>query len=394
MSFETPIGIVPRLTIAFAAVAILAVVANDVSEHGGSLIRTIEEGYTAAPADEGQAEIDALPASLDLLQRSALARAELDDAGREARFAEALTAFSSARESYRATVAATVGAVTVAELEGASDSHAGLAADFVRAADSRRRLVREIAGELASLDSRIGALLERTLKAFGQVGSREYLVEAGRLLDEMERQVAGLVVPQAQRTNAARALARNEAALAAILRDYEQSFVRLESRDWFQRMQNDLRRAVRLRELLARIDGQQAARVDDLGVSFGALSAQIRRTTARFETAQAIASARRRSDDALSAISQQEERQRTLIAWLSVCILLLLLATSVNTVISVVRPVRRLLSATRRMADGALDVSVPRGGIRNRQLAVSFNHLGQLAARSPRAPYPTSRGEK
>ncbi len=382
MSFETPIGIVPRLTIAFAAVAILAVVANDVSEHGGTLIRTIEQGYSATPADEGQIEADALPASLELLQRSALARAEIDEAGREARFAEALTAFASARESYRATLAPTLGPAPLNELDAASDAHAGLAADLVRAADSRRRLVREIAAELASLDARIGALLERTLRVFGQAGSREYLVEAGRLLDEMERQAAGLVVPQAQRTNAARALSRNEAALAGILHDNEQSFVRLESRDWFQRMQNDLRRTVRLRELLARIDSQQVVRIDELGASFGALSAQVRRATARFETARAIASARRRSDDALSAISQEEERQRTLIAWLSGCILLLLLATSINTVVSVVRPVRRLLSATRRMAEGALDVSVPRGGIKELdQLAVSFNHMAeQLAA--------------
>ena len=381
MSFETPIGIVPRLTIAFAAVAILAVVANNVSEHGGTLIRTIEQGYTAS-AVEGQAEADVLPASLELLQRAALARAELDDAGREARYAEALTAFTSARESYRTMLAPTLGAAMLAELDTASVAHAGVAADFIRVADARRRLVREIAAELASLDARVGALLERTLKVFGQIGSREYLVEAGRLLDEMERHVAGLAVPQAQRANSARALARNNAALAAILRDNEQSFVRLEGRNWFQRMQGDLRRAVRLHDLLRRIDGEQATRVDDLGASFGALSAQIRRTTAQFEKARAIASVRRQSDDALSAISLQEDRQRTLIAWLSICILLLLLATSINTVVSVVRPVRRLLSATQRMAAGALDVSVPRGGIKELdQLAVSFNHMAeQLAA--------------
>jgi len=382
ISFETPIGIVPRLTIAFAAVAILAVVANDVSEHGGDLIRTIERDYAESPAENGHPEADALPASLELLQRSALARAELDESGRATRYAEALVAFGSARVAYQAALTPTLDAAALTELDAASAAHATLAADLVRASDSRRRLVREVAAELASLDLRIGALLDRTLKAFGQVGSREYLVEAGRLLDDMERQIGTLAVPQAQRANAARALARNEAALAAILRDNEQSFVRLEGRDWLVRMQKDLGRVVRLRQLLARIDGEQAARIEEFGASFGALSAQIRRATARFETARAIASARRRSDDALSEISQQEERQRTLIAWLSVCILLLLLATSINTVISVVRPVRRLLSATKRMAAGALDVSVPRGGIKELdQLAVSFNHMSeQLAA--------------
>ena len=81
ISFETPIGIVPRLTIAFAAVAILAVVANDVSEHGGTLIRTIERGYAEAPPDGGHVEADALPASLELLQRTALARGFVEGRG-------------------------------------------------------------------------------------------------------------------------------------------------------------------------------------------------------------------------------------------------------------------------------------------------------------------------
>lgn len=380
MSFEKPIGIVPRLTIAFAAVAILAVVANDVSENGGTLIRTIEQGYAAPPAGEG--EVEALPASLDQLQRLALARAELAEPGREARYLEAVAEFAAARESYRAALAPSVGATALDELEAVSAAHAALAAEFVRVSDSRRRLVREIAAELASLDARIAAQLDRTQKAFGQVASREYLVEAGRLLEDMGRQAAALALPLAQRTAVARGLARDQVALSAIFRNNEQGLVRLENREWFQRLQNDLQRVERLQGLLARIDLQQAGRVDGFGASFAALSSQIRRTTARFESARAIAVARQRSDDALIALSQEEDRQRTLTGWLSVCILLLLLATSINTVVSVVRPVRRLLTATRRMAAGALDVSVPRGGIKELdQLAVAFNHMaGQLAS--------------
>jgi len=382
ISFETPLGIVPRLSIAFAAVAILAVVVNLVSEHGRTIIRSMERGYPAAPAEAGQQEADRLPASLETLLRATLARAERNDHARSARYREAVEAFTAARESYRTAVTPLLGAGPLTVLEEHAAAHAVLAADLVRASDTRPQLLQELNAELGSLDARITASLDRTVRIFGKVVSREFLAAASALLDEMATQTAALAVPQPATTKNVAALARNEAALAAILRDNEASFVRIEGRPWLDRMQRDLERFRRLRSLLIRIDREQEARIEAFAVSHATLSGEIRKTSANFEAARAFAAARRQSYDAFSAISAQEHRQRTLLVWLSVCILLLLLATSVNTVVSIVRPVRRLLTATRRMAQGELDVTVPRGGIKELDLlAVSFNHMAeQLAA--------------
>jgi diguanylate cyclase (GGDEF)-like protein len=63
---------------------------------------------------------------------------------------------------------------------------------------------------------------------------------------------------------------------------------------------------------------------------------------------------------------------------LSVFVLLLLFATTVSTVISVVKPVRRLVRATKRLAQGETGVIVPRGGIKELDtLAVSFNQMAE-----------------
>ncbi len=381
ISFETPLGIASRLSIAFAAVAILAVVANVVSEQGRTIIQTIGERYSATPEAAEPLDVDALAISLEQLQRAALARTELNDAGRDRRYREAEDAFAAAREAYRSTLAPMLDDASLTTLDEHATAHLALASELVRAADSRRLLLRELTDELASLDARITASLDRTSKTSGKALAREYIVDANRLLDEMGVQLVSFAVPQGFAVKDVRAMVRNEAALVSILRDNEPSILRVEGREWLDKMQRDIGRLGRLRELLVRMDRKREARIEEFSGSHGTLSAQIRKTSASFKTAKAFATARRQSDHALNVFSAHEERQRTLFAWLSVCILLLLLATSVNTVRSVVKPVRRLLAATQRLAQGAVDVAVPRGGIRELdQLAVSFNHMAEQLA--------------
>jgi diguanylate cyclase (GGDEF)-like protein len=382
LPFEKPLGIASRLSIAFAAVATLAVVANVVSDQGRTIVRTIEDRYVALPSAGEQPDAEALPVALEQLHRAALARADQDDILRERRYEDAVQALVAASEAHRSVLAPTLDPDSLGNLETQAFAHIGLADDLVRASDSRRLLLLELGGELASLDLRVTASLDRTWRVVGRALSREYLVEANRLLDGMGARLVAFAVPQGYAAEDVRAMQRDEAALAILLRDNGQSIARAEGQDWLDRMQRDLGRAGRLRNLLLRMDLKRESRIEEFTASHSAFTAAIRKASASFEAAKAFASARRQSDDVLSAISEREGRRRTLFAWLSVSILLLLLATSVNTVVSVVKPVRRLLSATQRLAEGAANVTVPRGGIRELdQLAVSFNHMaGQLAA--------------
>jgi diguanylate cyclase (GGDEF)-like protein len=82
-----------------------------------------------------------------------------------------------------------------------------------------------------------------------------------------------------------------------------------------------------------------------------------------------------------TTLDPQSHSRRVLVAWLSAGVLLLVVYISAATALSIVRPVRRLLRATARIAKGESAVTVPRGGIRELDtLALAFNDMAaQLA---------------
>jgi diguanylate cyclase (GGDEF)-like protein len=82
-----------------------------------------------------------------------------------------------------------------------------------------------------------------------------------------------------------------------------------------------------------------------------------------------------------TALDPESHHRKILIAWLSGGVLLLVVYISAGTVLSIVRPVRRLMGATARIAKGESGVTVPRGGIRELDtLALAFNDMAaQLA---------------
>jgi diguanylate cyclase (GGDEF)-like protein len=82
-----------------------------------------------------------------------------------------------------------------------------------------------------------------------------------------------------------------------------------------------------------------------------------------------------------TTLDPQNHARRVLVAWLSGSVLLLVVYIFAATALSIVRPVRRLLSATARIAKGESAVTVPRGGIRELDtLALAFNDMAaQLA---------------
>ena len=76
-----------------------------------------------------------------------------------------------------------------------------------------------------------------------------------------------------------------------------------------------------------------------------------------------------------------DHKKRVLIAWSSVAFFILFFAIAVGTVLSVVRPVRRLRDATARLAKGDNAVRVMRGGVKELDtLAVSFNAMADELA--------------
>jgi diguanylate cyclase (GGDEF)-like protein len=108
-------------------------------------------------------------------------------------------------------------------------------------------------------------------------------------------------------------------------------------------------------------------------------------TSAATRAAAAGATASAATDDtnttAEGSGDLETRHRKTLIAWLSGGVLLLVIYISAGTVLSITRPVRRLVTASARIAKGESAVTVPRGGIRELDiLGLAFNEMAaQLA---------------
>jgi diguanylate cyclase (GGDEF)-like protein len=76
------------------------------------------------------------------------------------------------------------------------------------------------------------------------------------------------------------------------------------------------------------------------------------------------------------SIHRQDDSRRSFMAWLSLAVLLALGAISIVVTMRILGPVRKLMLATRRFAEGDLATRVERGGIHELDsLAVSFNAM-------------------
>jgi diguanylate cyclase (GGDEF)-like protein len=375
-------GIATRLSAAIAAVVVLTVAANQIAEHGSSLRRAIAERQipAAEPHDDSQAP-EVLPAALDRYQSAALSRAESREPARIQSYDEAAALLDAARATYVAVLGRALGADVVQGLDGGVFAHRELGEDLIRSTDARRRLVAELDIELAELDGRMETSLDEFWATSGSAAGREHLLEGNRLVDELGRRLTGLSALRGYGAQAIRAVAASERRFAALLERHEDGIVRALGAEWLARTRANFDRVVWLRGLLVRTDVRRRDLIEEFTQSHAVLAGQIRSTNTRFESERALEGARRQSAAALSAVSELERRQRALLGWLSAGVLLLLVAIMVSTVTSVVRPVRRLVDATRRLAQGETGVLVPRGGIKELDtLAVSFNQMAERLA--------------
>ena len=369
------LGIAARLSIAFFAVTLLAVAANQIAERGSSLLRAMAEAPVAAPAPDTRTA-EGLPSALDQFQRAVLASVDSSAAPRRQSKDEASLALESARAAHLAALRPTIDDAILQGLETQASAHAQLGEQLVRSADTRRRLLTELDIEYEALDVRIKSSLDRVWAVFGKVIGRDYLLEASRTLDELGRHLDDLGDLHGYGKGTIRAITLREKAFSDLLTENEASIGRVLGAEWLAQTRAGLERVVWLRELLIRTDVQRKETNEAFAASHAELAATIRRIEAQFESARALEIARRQSAEVLSAVTEQERRQRTLLGWMTAIVLLLLLGTIVNTVRSVVLPVRRLVRATERLAQGETEVSVPRGGAKELDtLAVAFNQM-------------------
>jgi len=412
-------------------VAALAVAANLIAEHGTLVIettqvqpvviRTVTITETSAPIAVATAPappvmptaVDprAITAAIEGLRRAVLGRMEEDSPERAAELRAAVDELKNDTTAYVAAANEPANRIHLRNLTAQVSAQERQADMLVNVAESRERLLAEYAGHFEKLDIRLKTSLDRAWKIFGRVVARQSLLELSRQLDNIRRDLGSLTGVSAGRADV-ELLGASEARFGALLHANESGLTRSQGDIWVKQTVADFAALVASRDQLALKDEERLRELEKFERDHAQLlsMAQLKivkrpKLTAKppvpalpprvpapihaQPSALAVPAAgppvaqtmRHRTVTMTSSVPKPQGGQRGLMAWISAAVMILLLAVSVAMVVRIVGPIRRLMLATRKLADGDTEVSVPRGGIRELDsLAASFNQMAERLA--------------
>jgi diguanylate cyclase (GGDEF)-like protein len=419
------------LGVAFAAVIALAIAANLLIEHQIAVVRTTRVIEIAPPVQVAHAaptpaaaprlaaalseplvrtvSPKSLIAALERYVSTVRSRLDIQNDESDSQLAAAVQELERETQVYVSSpsVAATVSYrdKLLARLS-ALRSHGN---ELVISTDERLRVLKEFWERFDALDARTKASLSGSWKIFGRVVARKTLVDLNSNLDEIRRDFARLPRATLFDRGALDTVDTSESVLIASLTANEGPLTRSQGEPWFKQTRADVAQIKALQDNLVDKDARrrdaEAGLVKDLQnikaalifrapaphgdapraaipLSGGEVSENLQHAGTPSEVPPPPADiSRAEHDTETTSTSEQKPRRFGVIFWISAAALLLLLWVSVQTVLSVVRPVRRIRAATRRIAGGAARVRVKRGGIRELdELAVSFNQMAEQLA--------------
>jgi diguanylate cyclase (GGDEF)-like protein len=417
-------GILAHLAVAFAAVVTLAIAANLLIEHEISIVRTtrivtVEASALPAPSDAAArlspvspppkietASPKSLVAALEHFVDAVRNRMDIHNDNSEGELTAAAQQLEHEAQLY-----------TSAGLPDTSGSREKLLSRFeafraqkdelVRAADARRSVLKEFWERFDALDARTKASLAGSWKIFGRVVTRKTLVDVNSSLDEIRREFASLPASGWYDHDTLSPVTTSEAALAHSLETNEAALIRSQGDSWVKQTLADVAELRTLQDRLIVMDAKRReAEVRLAKMSQGlvtSVSAAAPPTT-NADDHRAGSNAQDKRDTGASprksvapppleirsspvaatestTTSNQKPKGFGSIFWLSASVVAILLWISIRTVMSVVGPVRRIRTATLKIAGGETSVRVNRGGIRELDdLAISFNQMAEQLA--------------
>ncbi len=220
------------------------------------------------------------------------------------------------------------------------------------------------------------ALAAQGFETGDQVYTRKSLAELSRGAAALR--TSTLMYFAAPSSSTAAATAESEATLRALLRAHADEFLQAPGRAWYELMNNDLASAARARTRFAALEQgvdaslavfEQSSRELD-----GVIETDLQRPAWQALT-QAAGHAR-----------VVAERTEVHVTSFTLGILGLVVAIALVILVGIAAPIRRLLVGTRRLARGALEARVPRGGLRELdELAIAFNDMAEALHNSQQA---------
>jgi diguanylate cyclase (GGDEF)-like protein len=405
-------GIGARLSIAFVAVAVLAIAAHMFARGGTTIIRM--ETVTTAPAAlvssatasaRAYQSANALLAALHRFDRAVLGRLDAPSQQNAAELQAARAELDRAHGEYVAAAAQWMDSARLRELEAQLAAQKKRGRTLEQLAERRRAALREYWDRFEALDAQLKKSLDQSWKIFGRLLARQSLVTLSRSLDDIRQHFMRFRSVDSYDQSAIDSILRSEYSFAEVLDRNASGLRRSLGAEWVTNIRADFERIVVGRDSLLRMDEQRRrdARVfSNVSAAISGMLSVAPRGSLPRPAVQTNASTGQQSTGAHNpvaagaltpdssgltsstttheSLASRPDSNRKFVG-IAAVVLVLLLALSVGTVLSVQRPVRRLMEATDRLAKGETHVRVPRGGIRELDaLAVAFNGMAEQLA--------------
>jgi diguanylate cyclase (GGDEF)-like protein len=381
------IGIMPRLIIAFASVAALAATANLIVENGVAILeqqRTVAMERSAIDTRQitqlresmGRARLAAMSAellgALGEFDRATHEHADANSRASGRRYALARTTLNGALDTFLEDTG-----LDPDPLRRLVAQHGRTADALVHTRRTRRSLLGQYAAVLTAMDARIGAAIEQSMTTPGRVASRQPLLEVRAQLEKLRATFVAPGAIDAGELNTG-LLAGAERALGATLRSRETALRQLPGPAWYVTMSDDLQSLTTTRVALFRNEERRLSAADAFAHESRSMTALL---PARLVEAPLVTDGAQPEAPRVLEPAPETGPDRSLVAWVSGLVLAMLFYLCFATIFSIVRPVRRLLAATRRLARGENARVVASGGIRELDtLTVAFNSMAEQLA--------------
>jgi diguanylate cyclase (GGDEF)-like protein len=414
-------GIGARLGLAFVAVAGLAVAANLLAEHEIAVISTTRivpiavapplaavapvAAPVAAPVGapgpvsktvNPEALIAAIEHYADALHSQALLHNEESDN----RLDDTLIALHRETQAYTSQAPGVLPSAAVQALHQRMAAYGLHGDELARIADARQDTRAELTGHLETFDAHIQSSIDRAWKIFGRVVARKSLLDLKSILDDIHRDFASLPATEDYDPAALDAVSARETSFSEALEKSARDLAQSQGDAWVVQLRSDLAQLRALQAALIQKDEERRKSLENLQQESQDLVAFIRAIKPLHIAAPAAVPAAAPTSTLLgdllhesavptfseqtiesTSTSARKSEHAALIGWISGAVLLLMLLISIWTVMSIVGPVQRIRSATRRLAEGDASVQVARGGILELdELAISFNQMAQQLA--------------
>ena len=271
--------------------------------------------------------------------------------------------------------------------------------------DRRRDLTKTYVSVFEGLNARAKASLTGSWKIFGRVVAKQSLLQLNTDLDSLRRRALVFSSATEPDETAMTGWRKAEEAVAKDVADNQASLQRSEGATWYDAMHADVAALNELRHSLADDNEKFVGSSEEIAQQSAALGKLI---PSKVDSAALPAPRKPKAADEKAAPvvelppvavpvdqtpvvethetlseSPQAHKRRLEIAWISIGAVLLLIYIAAGTVMSIVRPVRRLVRASAQLARGDTTARVDRGGIAELdRVAVAFNAMAEELALS------------